>query len=208
MAYINTTTGVYPYRVAMLRRDYPQTSFPSQPTDALLAEFGVYPVARADRPDHDPIHQVVAEQPPALVDGVWTQQWEVRDLTAPELAVMREQLHRDRRARRTQAETGGFTFGARRIDSDRDSVLRLTQAALVASQALAADQPFAVEWVCADDSVLPLDAAGMLAMQAAITAHGLACHNRSQALRTLIDGAPDGPALSAAANAIATGWPE
>lgn len=207
MAYINTTTGVYPYRVAMLRRDYPQTSFPSQPTDALLAEFGVYPVARADRPDHDPIHQVVAEQPPALVDGVWTQQWEVRDLTAPELAVMREQLHRDRRARRTQAETGGFMFQGRRIDSDQDSILRITQAALLAHQTLLTGQPFAVAWVCADDSVLELDAAGMLAMQQALTFHGLACHNRSQALRTLIDGATDGQSLSLAAADLVTGWP-
>lgn len=197
----------YPYPLDQLRRDYPNTSFPNALSVALLAEFGIYPVTPTAPPEYDAASQIVEEAALVQIDGAWTQQWEVRDLTAPELAVMREQLHRDRRARRTQAETGGFTFGARRIDSDRDSVLRLTQAALVASQALAADQPFAVEWVCADDSVLPLDAAGMLAMQAAITAHGLACHNRSQALRTLIDGATDGQSLSLAAADLVTGWP-
>ena len=52
-----------------------------------------------------------------------------------------------------------------------------------------------------------LDAAGMLAMQQALTFHGLACHNRSQALRTLIDGATDGQSLSLAAANLVTGWP-
>lgn len=92
MPYIHPATGVYPYSVAMLRRDYPQTSFPSQPTNALLAEFGVYPVTRVDRPDHDPVYQVVTEQPPALVDGVWTQQWEVRNKTPSELEMLKVDL--------------------------------------------------------------------------------------------------------------------
>lgn len=47
----------------------------------------------------------------------------------------------------------------------------------------------------------------MLAMQQALTFHGLACHNRSQALRTLIDGATDGQSLSLAAADLVTGWP-
>lgn len=203
-----TTSGAERYTLTDLRRAYPQVLFPVEPTLTELATYGVYPLRATEPPEYNPATQLVEEAIPIQVGDQWTQQWTVRDLDPAELAASRAALHARRRARRTQAETGGFTFGARRIDSDRDSVLRLTQAALVASQALAADQPFAVEWVCADDSVLPLDAAGMLAMQAALTAHGLACHNRSQALRTLIDGAPDGPALSAAANAIATGWPE
>lgn len=124
-----------------------------------------------------------------------------------EMDVRRQNHHQRRRARRTQAETAGFPFRARRIDSDPDSVLRITQAALVASQALLAHQDFAVNWVCADDSILALDAAGMLAMQAALTAHGLACHNRSQDLRAALDEARDGPALAAAAVEIETGWP-
>lgn len=193
---------------AQIHAAYPGVSFPRELSAAALAGCGLVAVAPTDPPAHDPVFQAVAEQPPAEIDGVWTQQWAVRDLDPAALAAVRASLHARRRARRTRAETGGFTFGARRIDSDQDSILRLTQAALVASQALLAGQPFAVEWVCADDSVLPLDAAGMLAMQAALTAHGLACHNRAQALRTLIDGAPDGPALAAAANAITTGWPE
>jgi hypothetical protein len=198
----------YPYTYGRLRGDFPQISFPAHATADLLAEYGIYPVTTVPAPDYDRLTQVRVELPPAEIDGVWTQQWAVRDKTMEELVAVRDSLHDQRRTARTNAEMAGFVFQGKRIDSDRDSILRITQAALLASQALAASQPFAVEWVCADDSVLELDAAGMLAMQAALTAHGLACHNRSQALRDLIDAATDGSALSAAVNAIATGWPE
>ena len=125
-----------------------------------------------------------------------------------EMDERRLKLHERRRARRTQAETAGFPFRERRIDSDPDSVLRITQATLVASQALLASQHFNVDWVCADDSLLNLDAAGMQAMQAALTAHGLACHNRSQALRAALDDARDSSGLAAVAAAIEAGWPD
>lgn len=206
--YIQQPDNRYPYTIKQLRRDNPQVSFPDQMPEALLAEYGVYPVQTVPAPRYDSLVQVCAELPPAEVDGVWTQQWGVRDKTAEELAQVREQLHTQRRNARTAAEMDGFNFQGKRIDSDRDSILRVTQAALLASQAIAVDQPFAVEWVCADDTVLELDAAGMLGMQQALTLHGLACHNRSQELRAQIDAAEDGPALSATANAMATGWPE
>lgn len=192
---------------AEIRAAFANTSFPSELHDAVLLDFGVCALLPSPIPAHDPLIQVCAESPPAEVDGVWTQQWEVRDKTAEELAAVRNSLHEQRRNARTDAEKAGFLFQDKRIDSDRDSILRITQAALLASQSLAAEQPFGVEWVCADDSVLGLDAAGMLGMQQALTLHGLACHNRAQALRDLIDAASDGPSLSLAAADLVTGWP-
>lgn len=205
--WFNTNTQAVYRSHAEIRAAFANTSFPSELHDAVLLDFGVCALLPSPIPEHDPTFQMVEEGQPLRIDGLWTQQWDVRDKTAEELDQVRQQLHEQRRNARTSAEMAGFLFQDKRIDSDRDSILRITQAALLASQALAAGQPFAVAWVCADDTVLELDAAGMLAMQQALTLHGLACHNRSQELRAQIDTAEDGPALSAAANAITSDWP-
>jgi hypothetical protein len=126
---------------------------------------------------------------------------------AEEIAARRVALHERRRARRTEAETGGFLFLGRPIDSDRDSIQRIAQAVAAAGQSLWAAVPYAVAWTCADDSELDLDAAGMLAMQAVLAEHGAACHARSRALRTSIDAAETLAELAAAALEIDAGWP-
>lgn len=205
--WFNTNTQAVYRSHAEIRAAFVNTSFPSELHDSVLPDFGVCALLPSPIPEHDPTFQIVEEGQPLRIDGLWTQQWAVRDKTAEELARVREQLHEQRRNARTAAEMAGFIFQDKRIDSDRDSILRITQAALMASQAIAADQPFGVEWVCADDSVLGLDAAGMLGMQQALTLHGQACHNRAQALRDLIDAASDGPSLSLAAAELTEGWP-
>jgi hypothetical protein len=52
---------------------------------------------------------------------------------------------------------------------------------------------------------MPLDAAGVMAMQGALAAHGQACHDRSSVLRTMIK-EPEAD-LDALAEEIRTGWP-
>jgi hypothetical protein len=123
-----------------------------------------------------------------------------------ELAVRRTAAHAERHAARLAAETGGFDYADRRIDSDRDSLQRITQAVAAAMQAVMAGQPFAVAWTCADDSELPLDAVGMLALQRALTAHGAACHARSQEIKALLDAA-DLAGLAAVQGEMGVGWP-
>lgn len=59
---------------------------------------------------------------------------------------------------------------------------------------------------CQDDYEMPLDAAGVMGLQAALSAHGQACHNRSTVLRDLID-APDAD-LDALASVVLGGWRE
>lgn len=62
------------YSTEQLRRDNPQVSFPSEKTDALLAEYGVYPYTRATQPDVDWLTSTVVdgnfEQD---TDGKWVQ---------------------------------------------------------------------------------------------------------------------------------------
>ena len=116
----------------------------------------------------------------------------------------RETLHQARRAARTAAETGGFIFNGHPFDSDRDSILRIANAATTALTANLLGAPFATEWHCADGYDMPLDAAGVMAMQGALAAHGQACHDRSSALRAMIED-PEAD-LDALAEEIKTGW--
>lgn len=76
---------VYPYQPTQLRVENPNASFPSEMADALLAEFGVYPVRPTSRPEYDPATQTLSEALPSYENGAWVQTWAVRDLTAEEL---------------------------------------------------------------------------------------------------------------------------
>ncbi len=75
----------YPYQLGDLMADHPSTSFalPLNPSD--LADFGVHAVAEAPAPEAT-IEQTVTEAAPALIDGVWTQQWSVTDATPEQIA--------------------------------------------------------------------------------------------------------------------------
>ena len=81
----NAAVEKYPYSISDLRTDNPQTSFPAKPSDALLAEYGVFPVIRTDIPVVD-YTQSVIEADPHLVNGEWVQAWTVTDRTAEEIA--------------------------------------------------------------------------------------------------------------------------
>lgn len=76
----------HPYGFSQLRRDNPQVSFPRNPSDEKLAEFGVHLVHPVAKPVHDPITQNVVEASPVLVGGMWTQSWTVEAATAEQIA--------------------------------------------------------------------------------------------------------------------------
>jgi hypothetical protein len=73
------------YSPAQLINDYPNTSFPREMSNALLARFDIYPVTPTDKPEYNEDTQIAEETTPIKLNGVWTQQWIVRDLTAEEL---------------------------------------------------------------------------------------------------------------------------
>lgn len=87
--YAKVSNGVllqYPYTIAQLKADNPNTSFPTTIIVASVSEFGIVEVAPTDAPTFDAITQTRAEGDPVLIDGVWTQQWVVTDLDAATIA--------------------------------------------------------------------------------------------------------------------------
>lgn len=79
--YVKVIDGVATkYSINSLKRDNPNTSFPKDPSDALLASYDMYPLVEGSRPTTD----IVETGPIELIDGVWTQTYTGRDYTPEE----------------------------------------------------------------------------------------------------------------------------
>ena len=74
------------YSIGQLRRDNPNTSFPKVPSDALLADWGVYPYTMQDCPEYDHLTQTVQRLDITQVNGSWVQGWEVNNLPTEDAA--------------------------------------------------------------------------------------------------------------------------
>jgi hypothetical protein len=82
--YVKINNGVvehYPYTVARLRLDNPNVSFPKDPSNELLSEWGVFPVGHQSLPDYNRLTQRVDHAlEPELIEGKWVLGREVVDL--------------------------------------------------------------------------------------------------------------------------------
>lgn len=75
--FIKITNGIpETYTIGQLRRDNPNTSFPHKIDMETLAEYGVYPLAKAPKPTYDELTEIVKQGYPAPIAGVWTETWE------------------------------------------------------------------------------------------------------------------------------------
>lgn len=74
----NGLVSKYPYSITELKKDHKQTSFPKEIDDALLAEFGVFPVVRTERPQVDHT-KITTEAHPVKMGEEWVQQWTISD---------------------------------------------------------------------------------------------------------------------------------
>ncbi|AUN95867.1 DUF4376 domain-containing protein [Pseudazoarcus pumilus] len=155
--------------------------------------------------------------PPHRSDARWRayQKW-VKDGGVPEAADVDleplERLHDRTRSRinieRDRREQGGFPFGGKIIDSNVASAIRIAGAASAAQASLARGQPFTVAWTCADNTVLTLDAAGVIGMLAALATHSDALHQHARSLKAQADAMLDtGNRVGLENFPIDAGWP-
>ena len=79
--YLKLTDG-HPekYSLGQLRRDNPNVSFPEKPTEALLAEWGVYPYTRPAAPDFEKFAHRLTDGAFEQVEGNWVLSWAVVQL--------------------------------------------------------------------------------------------------------------------------------
>ena len=60
--------------------------------DGKAEQFKVYPFYATSKPAHDPITQAVSEIAPVLVDGSWTQRWQVAELSPEQIEANQKAL--------------------------------------------------------------------------------------------------------------------
>lgn len=131
-----------------------------------------------------------------LVDGAWV----------TDLAVFRQERWAAARAARERAQLGGCVTPLGRVDTDAVSQLKVTGAVQMAMLALAAGQPFSLDWTMQDNSTVTHDAAAMIAMGMAVGQHIAACHEHALTKRAAIEAASDAAALNLVE--VDDGWPD
>lgn len=119
--------------------------------------------------------------------------------------LIREKLRVQLNKERTRRERAGFPYRGKLVDADPDSVDRMTTAVLAAMAAQTLGQPFATSWTCADNTELPLDAAGMIGMPVAFARYGQALHDYCKARKAEL---PNLELAQLQNYDAAVGWPE
>lgn len=83
----------FPYTISQLKKDNPNTSFPSIINDELLESFDVYPISQSIIPAFDKKTQRLTKDI-GVVNGKWTQIWSVTVLPI-DIAEKNVKDHRD-----------------------------------------------------------------------------------------------------------------
>jgi Domain of unknown function (DUF4376) len=214
----NNTPVEWPVHDFQIRSAMTTVSLPAQLKPEDVAPLGFEPYAESEKPEFDPLVQDVQESAPIMQGGTWVQSWDVvelydaaqrarvlADAEAKSHAIAKSSKHEAVNAERNRRETAGFPYQGKTLDSDPVSVQRITVAVQAAQAALSAGQPFAVEWVCADNTTLALDAAGLIGMPVALAAHANALHMHGRSLKAQITAATNAAELDAID--VLTGWP-
>lgn len=92
--------SAYPYSIALLRKDNPNTSFPSNLSSEELGAWDVFPVEETEQPEIDTLSQYLEEATPIFIDGSWKQQWSVFQVSDEEVAKRTAQQARSVRGSR------------------------------------------------------------------------------------------------------------
>lgn len=83
--YVKVNNGAieeYPYDLAKLPDENPNTMFPAVPTTELLESFNVFRVVIAETPVQESLTLAPRlKDQPELIDGVWTLGWETFEIT-------------------------------------------------------------------------------------------------------------------------------
>jgi hypothetical protein len=83
----NGAVDKFPYSVGELRRDNPNTSFPKQISEAVMADFGMVAVSEKPAPAFDPLTHFAEWGPvPVNEGGHWFLLPTVRELSAEQIA--------------------------------------------------------------------------------------------------------------------------
>ena len=73
----------YPYSLQQLKENNPNSSFPSEMTEAVMNEYNIFEVRQTPKPND--YTKNITEGTPILVEGVYYQNWEQTDASTSEI---------------------------------------------------------------------------------------------------------------------------
>lgn len=133
---------------------------------------------------------VILEGPVASLSGGefpreqgWIPEWELEGF----LNDLKVSKQREINLKRDELEAAGFPYGSAIIDSDERSVKRISIAVSAALVSLQFQQPFKVFWAAQDNSILELDAAGMIGMNLALAEYATQLHYAARQAKMQIE---------------------
>jgi alkylhydroperoxidase/carboxymuconolactone decarboxylase family protein YurZ len=121
------------------------------------------------------------------------------------LRAAKDELRARINAERDRREMLPFPYLGKLFDADERSVKRILAAVQTAQAALSANAPFEIEWMCADNTTVTLNAQQMIGVPTAMSQHGYALHQHGRALKAQVEAAESLEAL-ASIDPMA-GWP-
>ena len=126
--YIKITNGNPTlYKIRQLRSDNPQVSFSKEPTDAILAEYDVYPVTVMPKPEYDSRTHYLKQSDFYQVEGKWYIDFVVIDKPQEEIDEINEQLRAE--AYRNESDPLFFKYQRGELDKQEwlDKVAEIKQ---------------------------------------------------------------------------------
>jgi hypothetical protein len=198
-----------PYSKQKFKELYPNVGLPPNPTDEQLEQFGVYTCSITDRPSINTLSQKLEEKI-EKIDGQWVKNWTIINLSIEEIEQkinqIKKNLHSKRKSTRIKQETNGFIFNGHPIASDDKSIMRIQSALGSAIVASMNSIPFNVVWLCEDEYEMSMNAEEFLSFHQQMVTIGQQIHNRSQELKTLIEGINETTDIDNIENEIQIGW--
>lgn len=77
---VDDVVSVVPYHIHELKKENPNTSFPSPLTDDVLAQWNVFPYTEIPAAAFDPMVSKAEKLPPQKINGAWVVDNEIRQL--------------------------------------------------------------------------------------------------------------------------------
>lgn len=129
--------------------------------------------------------------------GEWLQNWEIIDKEFPDdkikETVKQAYFELKRNAKRLEInsirdtkETEPFPYMGKLFDANEKSIKRIFTSVQTANLCLITDTPYSVDWTCADNSTLTMNAREMMGVPEAMSQYGYALHQHARTLKDLL----------------------
>lgn len=186
-----------------------EVCLPAILTDEMIESHGLVPVVQTAL-EYDPATHSVEELAPALVDGVWTQQWEVTALPVEQVESIRAQSVKAQwdaiKGERDKRKAGGVLVVVDGVDKwfHSDDASRIQQLGLVL---MGAGIPAGLQWKTMDGTFVTMTQTLANQVFQAVASKDQAVFGRAEQHKASMEALGDPHSFTVGQDAAKTKWP-